>query len=520
MMLVTRLTQLHRSLCRISHKLVVIPALTGMLALSPGLAASSLTTLTQDISRLERSLDSERSEIKQLEQQIWALDQRILDTRRELRQQRDQHNTQLHEARRTQKIQSFEIESLERAMEVMERDIELARRDMQRDLEQFRSLNALRQQLESDNHNRRQAESQQRIDNLTREKKLLREKWVLENEKMKVLSAQVAVLQGESLPTSPDNDAQLTKLLSDRETKANRINNLRRGVRERLVALESAKAERSRLKRQLAQQQLAQQQNSASSQPSETQPVAVKRPFDLGDHPSYVFVISGDRVINIEQHLKLKEWVESYGARFIHGNWDGFPDFKPNQYESQHRFQAQFADVLKSIPVNAKVILIGHGRGGGAAIEAATRIAFEMDRVIELLAVLDPIGVDNLRANIVYDTATGCQQPTSNDPVSNVAYLSCIREARPRLITANVKHFYNRWQKEARGPLDYQRLIKAIDNRGRDIEVPTATGRFAVSNAIQADQKRSFFNNSDNAHELLLSEEAKNLPRLLVRHLR
>jgi hypothetical protein len=293
-------------------------------------------------------------------------------------------------------------------------------------------------------------------------------------------------------------------------------------VRQRSLALESSKEERARLRRQVAQQQANSQPVMAANTAPSPAPVQalVKGPYDLGKHPAYVIAISGDRINNIEDHLKLKEWVESYGARYITADWNGFPSLKGDRQNGPMRFQAQFADVIRSIPANAKLILIGHGRGGGAAIEAATRIAFEMDRVIDFLAVLDPIGLDNLRANIVYDTATGCNQPTSNDPVSNVAYLACIKESRPRMITANVRHFYNRWQKESEGPLDYQRLIKAIDGRGRDIQVPTATGRFMTSDAIQADQKRSFFNNAANAHELLLSEEAKNLPRLLVRHLR
>ena len=88
------------------------------------------------------------------------------------------------------------------------------------------------------------------------------------------------------------------------------------------------------------------------------------------------------------------------------------------------------------------------------------------------------------------------------------------------MITSNVRYFYNRWQKDAAGPLDYQREIPSLNTQGKVEEVPTSTGRFAIAENTDSDQKRLFFSGDQHAHELLLSEGAKQLPKLLVQHLR
>ena len=158
--------------------------------------------------------------------------------------------------------------------------------------------------------------------------------------------------------------------------------------------------------------------------------------------------------------------------------------------------------------------------GGGAAIDAATRIAYSEKRTIDFLAVLDPIGLEGLRANIVYDTKGACVKPDPDNTMTNAEYIACIKSAKKRLITSNIKFFYNRWQKDAKGPLDYQRQIPSIDARGNVVRVPTASGRFNIENGTESDQRRVYFAGDEDAHRLLLAEEAKVLPKLLVQHLR
>ena len=142
------------------------------------------------------------------------------------------------------------------------------------------------------------------------------------------------------------------------------------------------------------------------------------------------------------------------------------------------------------------------------------------NRAIDFLVVLDPIGADNLRANIVYETKSSCTRPDPNNTITNAEYIECIKSANKRTITANIKHFYNRWQKDAQGPMDYQRQIPSLNAQGKVVNVPTASGRFAISNGTQADQRRVYFAGAEDAHTLLLQEESKILPKLLVQHLR
>jgi len=254
--------------------------------------------------------------------------------------------------------------------------------------------------------------------------------------------------------------------------------------------------------------------------PASPSPKAPKTTIDLGnsEYASYVFVISGEQEPNIENTLHLKSWVESYGAKYIEANWNGFGN--GSGPANSLGFQEAFRDYIRQIPKDAKLILIGHGLGGGAAIEAATHIAYSEQRTIDFLAVLDPIGVEGLRANIVYDTKGACLKPDPNNTMTNAEYIACIKSSKKRMITSNIKYFYNRWQKDAKGPLDYQRQISSLDAHGKVVRVPTASGRFNIENGTESDQRRMYFAGDENAHKLLLAEEAKVLPKLLVQHLR
>ena len=104
--------------------------------------------------------------------------------------------------------------------------------------------------------------------------------------------------------------------------------------------------------------------------------------------------------------------------------------------------------------------------------------------------------------------------------MTNSEYIECIKAAKKREITPNVRSFYNRWQKDAKGPVDYQREIPSLDANGKVVSVPTASGRFNIANGTESDQRRIYFAGAENAHTLLLQEQSRLLPKLLVQHLR
>lgn len=519
----TFFSQLHKTAgsAWASGKTAIVTTTIAFLLNSPVVLASEskLISLTANINALSDKVQEERTEITTLERSIWALDAKILETRKELRKERDSRRADLHEAKRDLKRQTFEIERLQKAVELVDQEIELTQRDSQRSEEYFNSLNALKRQLESDTYNKKIASNSAKITQLEKEKKPLIEKVKIAQQKFELLQANLSEQQTSDSDSEFDNNPRLQALLNKREQHATNLISLRKSLGQQQAKLESLNEDKKSLAKALAKKK--QTQVEKVSTVTAKAPESTVESIPENSSSAYVFVISGEYVSDIEKTLNLKNWVESYGAKYIEANWNGIDLSQTNgEPNNTALFQSQFAKQLAEIPKTSKIILIGHGRGGGAAIEAATHTAFNLNRTIEFLAVLDPIGENNLRANIVYDTKLGCNKPSLKDQVTNVEYLACIHDSKPREITANVKHFYNRWQKDGKGPLDYLRRIKAIDNAGKDIDVPTATGRFVTNTAMISDQRRVFFEGDENAHRLLLSEEAKLLPKLLVKHLR
>lgn len=246
-----------------------------------------------------------------------------------------------------------------------------------------------------------------------------------------------------------------------------------------------------------------------------------QKPIPIDTTPAYVFVISGDDE-SIEQYLELKDWVESYGAVYIQGRWDGlYPSKKGRAKAGTKLFLAQIETEFKKIPKKSNVILIGHGQGGGAAISAATQVAKKLGRRIDYLVALDPLGQGNLRANIVYQVkGDGCIAPDGGT-LSNKAYLNCLAESSKRVITSNVKNFYNRWQKESTGLGDVARIIEVEDVAGRAVASRSSTGKFSIASAgTKTDQKRVYYGGNEDAHLELLEDVSAILPNLLVRYIR
>ncbi len=510
--------------------------LAALLCATPAAAVTKaqLDSSAAQIQSINKSLAANESRIAGLEKDLRSIEQQIQAQRKQVRDERSEGRKQVFDAKRDLKKQTFEIERIEKDMGLVNSDIDEVKRDIDRDKQRFAALNVVKQSLEDGEFQKRQADYQRQLETLNSRRQQLEQNLQQARAELDAMQNQLSSVESETDDSSLDKDPRIAGLLAKRDrlnAELQNQRNLNRSERNRLgQQQESYQSLAAQFKREQAAQQQA--RIAAAAQTSKPAPAAIPAaapvttaaarmvpvpPLDRTDYTSYVFVISGNQEPEIEQTLHLKNWVESYGAKYIQASWNGLGG---NSAQSTDGFKDVFRSYLRQIPKDAKLVLIGHGLGGGAAIEAATQVAFSESRTIDFLAALDPIGEQNLRANIVYDTRGTCSRPDPKDEMSNAEYVECIKSARKRLITANIKHFYNRWQKDAGGPLDFQRQIPSLDNSGKVVNVPTATGRFDIAGNIDSDQKRLYFAGDSNAHKLLLSEEAKQLPKLLVQHLR
>ena len=482
---------------------------------------TQINTSASTVKQLKVDVDETEAAISALEKSLWSLDKQILDKRKTIREERTSERKLFHEAKRDLKRQSFEIERIEKDISLVDFDIDIVQRDKDRDQQRHADLNVLKQRLAQSDYESRQKDYQTQILALQKKKAPLQAELERAKAKLAELESLLEAQKGEVDESSLDKDPRIASLISKRDSTATQLSSLRAGLKTKQTKLSQETSEFNNLVARFKREQSAKQKpKQAAAEPKPAPKAATKASLDLGtgEHASYVFVISGDQEPNIENTLHLKSWVESYGAKFIEANWNGFSNGAGPA--NSFGFQEAFREYIRQIPKDAKLILIGHGLGGGSAIEAATRIAFSEDRTVDFLAVLDPIGSEGLRANIVYDTKGACTKPDPKNTITNTEYVACIKSSKKRMITSNIKFFYNRWQKDAKGPLDYQRQISSLDARGKVVRVPTASGRFNIENGTEADQRRVYFAGDENAHKLLLAEEAKVLPKLLVQHLR
>lgn len=479
-------------------------------------APSSLDT---QIAQIQQAIAANESQMTALERSLRNYDSRIQETQQEIRSERDNNYRSLHSARREITRQKFELERIQQSINLIDQQIDLVKTDTDRSIARYESLNTLKRSLETSDHTRKLQENARRIAALERDKQPLQEKLAAARSKFDALQAQLP--QASAPEANVDDHPAMMELLNQRATEMTQLNKLRQQMRiHRATLAQAQEQKRAALAR-------AQAETLAKAKPKVTPAAtaALAKPLEFDEAPAagippgnkaYVFAVSGEVAPEIESVLNLKSWVESYGAKYFEARWNGFT---PSNRQDTEQFRREFAERLRQIPPAARIILIGHGRGGGAAIEAATDVAYTMGRSIDFLAVLDPVGDRDLRANIVYQTK-GCSSPESGDKQSLNGYIDCIDNATKRAITSNVKHFYNRWQKEGFGPADYARSYPVMDRQGDFREASSATGRFALADNIKADQKRLFFNNDKEAHMTLLQQESKNLPNLLVKHLR
>lgn len=488
---------------------------------------SQINSSAAKVKSVKKSMSDTEAAIKQQEKELWELDKKVLEQRKQVREERNNARRSYHEAKRELKRQAFEIERIEKDLSLVEFDMDIVRRDMERDQRRHQSMNLLKQRLAESDYLVRQKEFNRQLAGLEVKKAPLVSELASAKETLQQLRDQL-LAQQTGAEDNIDQEPSVSALINKRDQTTRQLDQLKSNLKSQQNQLKSENQRFNQLVNEFKRKQKTGDSKSTTKKAvTKTTPKAVPKkaaqpkakPFvDPGNYHSYVFAISGDQVPNIERSLRLKSWVESYNARYIEASWNGFSDGQGPKDSSG--FQEAFHEYIRQIPKDAKLILIGHGLGGGAAIDAATRIATKEGRMVDLLAVLDPMGADSLRANIVYEAETKCGQPDPKNTMTNSEYIECIKAAKKREITANVRRFYNRWQKDAKGPMDYQREIPSLDVNGKVVSVPTASGRFNIANGTESDQRRIYFAGAENAHTLLLQEQSRLLPKLLVQHLR
>lgn len=188
---------------------------------------------------------------------------------------------------------------------------------------------------------------------------------------------------------------------------------------------------------------------------------------DVKKYPVYVILISGHGGGYIDKTLKIKEDLRGNRIHLIRGNWNDLdssrnnrPAFFPNA-ERFDNFLDQIELEFQRIPENSKVILVGHSLGGGAVIKSSS-VAKKINRKIEWLIALDPVGENGIRLNVKKKRpiAGPCSSPRYVDENgdthgSDAVYASCRMVATNRFIPRQVKNFFNRWQRNQMWPIDF-----------------------------------------------------------------
>ena len=188
---------------------------------------------------------------------------------------------------------------------------------------------------------------------------------------------------------------------------------------------------------------------------------------DSRKYDVYIIAVSGGGGGYIEDSLNLRDMVDSSRIFYREANWNNLYNSEPEVeasspvVEEVDRFQKQIKTEFKKMPARSKLILIGHSLGGGAVLKASD-VAGKIDRKIDLLIALDPVGEFGLRVNVVKRRPiTGpCVPPRFTDSEGNTrgsdaAYKSCKAAAMKFVVGKNVKYFVNRWQTQEMWPIDY-----------------------------------------------------------------
>ncbi len=411
--------------------------------------------------------------IANLEKEIKGIDRAIAQRKQQLSSESVELESQLEESQRSQKSIQKRINRHQKKVERAEEQYRFVGSNISELDEWYNGLGAIEQGLNSGTYETKKA----------------------------TLQGNRSTARSELSALEKEQAEMQTSL--DAETK--KVTELQKKLKESTSALSKDK----KLKRLLKQKDQKSKSLAAlitKRKQAQAQAAAPKVPV----YKSYVYVISGKKGKGIEKTLKLKDWVQSYDAKYIEANWNDLEAKVNRSSGSMLKFLAQFEQEFKKLPKDSKIILIGYAQGGAAAVLAATEVAHKLGRDIEYLITIDPMGMGDARMNAVYKTEAYCQ-----GRISKEQYVICLDNAKKRVITSNVKNFYNRWQRESVFPIDA--TDRMVVNKQEKV---LATGKFLLESASTGENQKRVYYGDKKAHELILSDAAEELPKILVPHLR
>lgn len=441
----------------------------------------------------EKSRASLNAGINAYRKQLSGFSGQLKKHKEDLRVKRASSSSALHESENKLKKQELRVTQLERDADQLTSKIRKIKAENKSLVKEFKNLNVFQQGLERSKHKQALGRNESKITLIQLDVDKINNS--LKSSRSSVDNAR-RVYESQKRLSNIFNEENNPKILKLQQA----INNIS-------LQLDKAKREKN------SQLKLANVPKKVKQQKAKENVVNTDKGHK---EKAWVYIVSGERVKNLGDLLGMKNWIKSFNVEYIETRW-GRMVFGTDE-DIKSGFIKQFRADLDRIPEGSKLVLIGHGLGGGAAIQAATKVAYSEGKTIDLLVALDPVGVNKLRANIVYQPSTLCALPGNDE--ARLAYFVCMDAAKPRRITPNVKHFYNRWQKNGGAAADKHREYRISDGEGNLLVLPTSTGKFYLeNNGTQADQKRIFYKSLVKKDQALITEAGQELPNLLVQYL-
>ena len=221
----------------------------GLLSTAPMVAhaAPNLASYDKQLNQIKSSLTADNNQIKKIERTLWSLDSKILDQRKSLRKERTNNRTAYHDAKREVKRQTFEIQRIQNAIRLLDKDIQLTLRDTQRSTDYHNSLNPFKRQLESEAHEAKIAQNNQRANQLQSEKVKQEAELQAIMVNSEAAQQQLLALQAQKKDSTLDLDPRLQSILAQRETQATLIISLRKQVKRNRSLFTKTQANRTEL---------------------------------------------------------------------------------------------------------------------------------------------------------------------------------------------------------------------------------------------------------------------------------
>lgn len=500
-MLYTLKKKLFVSFARPSNILLLASCFVLFAGFNPAFAKQSESI---KLAQKEKNIASLNKKIIAYKQRISRLEKQLAEKRQALEFNKATSISALQTSENELKKQNLRVTKLERDAEVLAEQIKKINTESENLVKKFEELNILQQSFEKTAHNKALGSNESKITliklDLDKVNSSLKSSRVDEDRAKRVYESQKRLLSLYDQGNNPEllKLEQSLKNISQQLAKAEREKN---AELKRLNKIKSAKAAKKPKSAAVVSKQAPKKQFEGRPNPKEK---------------AWVYIVSGERVKDLGKQLAIKEWLSSFDATYIEASWG--QGISGTDKEIEAGFIRQFRNDLGRISTTSKLILIGHGLGGGAVIKAATEVAYTEGRIVDLLVALDPVGANKLKANIVFRPSSACSLP--GDDQARLNYFICMNEAKHRKITPNIKHFYNRWQKNAGLASDKHRQYRISDGEGNLLILPTATGKFYIeSKRTLADQKRVSSTGALKNTWLLIDKASQDLPNLLVQYL-